>query len=154
MLRKATLEDSKMLFDWRNDPETRANSINTDPVQWEGHLCWLNKSLANPDRYLFIFEEGDVPVGTCRVDRYAEGNDNDVVYELSWTISPGWRGKGIGKKMLGELIGQDFLRGKKLKSVTKNNNIASIKMAEKFNFKLLSSDGEFGYWYLNNAASL
>ena len=41
-LRKATEADSKLYFHWANDPETRANSINTSEIEWKDHLIWFN----------------------------------------------------------------------------------------------------------------
>ena len=34
-IRKATETDSKLYFQWANDPETRANSINTSEIEWK-----------------------------------------------------------------------------------------------------------------------
>ena len=145
MLRKITKEDAKILFDWRNDPGTRANSINTDEVRWDDHLKWTEKSFSNPDRIVFIYEENGNPAGTCRIDRKI--NKSGEVFELSWTIAPLWRGKGIGKKMLMELLERAELQGKDLKAVIKPDNIPSIKMAEAFGFKLETEKNGLMEWF-------
>ena len=103
-LRPATIADAELLFVWRNDPLTRQQSLQTEPVVCENHLAWLENSLQNPDRQLFIAEQAvsaaqtPVVLGTVRADRLAE------VYELSWTVAPEQRGKGWGKKMVAALI--------------------------------------------------
>ncbi|HEY9584295.1 MAG TPA: GNAT family N-acetyltransferase [Candidatus Paceibacterota bacterium] len=150
-LKKATIEDAKMLLDWRNDPLTRAQSINTDEIKLADHEAWLKKTLDNSDRELFVAYEDGVPVGTCRIDR--ESNGGESIFELSWTIAPSARGKGMGKKMLGELINVPKLKGQKLKAVIRPDNLASIKMAEHFSF--IRQDGEvrtdgLGEWFRDN----
>ena len=104
-LRPATLEDAQRLFVWRNDPLTRAQSLQQQPVVWGDHLEWLQASLQNPARQLFIAEsaglagqEQPLTLGTVRADKTEE------TYELSWTVAPEERGKGWGRKMVAALI--------------------------------------------------
>lgn len=91
-LRKATMDDARRLFDWHNDPATRAASVNRDPVAWEDHLAWLEASLANPLREILIAEDG-VPLGTVRLDK-------DVRTELSITLAPAARGHGLAAPLI------------------------------------------------------
>ncbi|MBI2474286.1 MAG: GNAT family N-acetyltransferase [Candidatus Taylorbacteria bacterium] len=146
MLKPVTEADAQLLFQWRNDPETRANSINTEPVPWEKHLEWLRKSISDSDRRLFIFLQNGKPAGTCRIDRSVENGEE--IHELSWTVAPEWRGKGIGKAMIGELLQEKILSGKKKKAVIKPNNIPSIKIVERHGFKRGASSGGLTTWYL------
>lgn len=148
MLRKATKEDSQRLFDWRNDAETRQQSLNTALIEWPTHEHWLAKTLVNPDRQLFIFEENGIPVGTCRIDRETENNHE--VFELSWAIAPEQRGKGLGKKMLGELLTLEELCGKLIKATIKGDNLASVKMVEKFGFHFDRNEKDANIWLLEN----
>jgi RimJ/RimL family protein N-acetyltransferase len=148
ILRKVTIEDAKILLDWRNDPMTRAQSINGGEIKPEDHLVWLQKSLSNPDRFLFIAtDETGALFGNCRIDKELE--DGREIYELSWTIAPEWRGKGLGKTMLGELLKETVLKGKRLKAVIKRDNVASAKIAERFGFRLIGA-GDLTNWYLSN----
>ena len=57
VVRKASLEDSKDLFDWRNDFLTRQMSHTTDPVDWDDHAKWFTASLSNKNRVLAICEK-------------------------------------------------------------------------------------------------
>ena len=104
-LRPATLEDAQRLFVWRNDPLTRAQSLQQQPVAWESHLAWLQASLRNPNRQLYIAEpirrqEQGQPLilGTVRADKINEE------FELSWTVAPEERGKGWGRQLVAALI--------------------------------------------------
>jgi RimJ/RimL family protein N-acetyltransferase len=91
-LRPATAKDAQALFDWRNDPVTRAMSVSGDPVDWEEHLLWLESALASPVRSILIAEDG-VPHGTVRLDR-------DIRTEVSITLAPSARGLGLAAPIL------------------------------------------------------
>src|SRR5437879_8578358 len=94
ILRGANELDAERLFDWRNDPLTRANSLNTDLVTWADHTRWLSASLTRPDRDLLIAERDGQALGTVRIDYLADSR------ELSWTVAPECRQQGIGKQMV------------------------------------------------------
>ncbi len=114
--RLATMDDAKLLFEWRNDPLTRAMSNNTEPVPWEGHLAWLESRLARQNPHLYIIED-DGPIGTFRVD----GD------QVSYTIAPGSRRRGLATEAL-TLVRRQF---GPLQAEIKPGNIASIKAAER-----------------------
>ena len=120
-LRPATLEDAKILFEWRNDPQVREASHNQGEISFEDHLAWLEGSLANPDRKLYIAEEDGVSVGTVRSD-WVEN-----AYTLSWTVMPGARGKGVGKRMVSLLVRQ--IR-EPIRAEVKVGNLASMKISQ------------------------
>lgn len=116
-LRRATINDAKMLFDWRNDPETRAMSRDTSELVMEDHVGWLNRRLPLTDPGLYIAEEDGHTVGTVRIDHD----------EISYTVAPLHRRKGIGEAML---IKAREMFGQKIAKV-KRDNVASVKVAER-----------------------
>src|SRR5262245_19195642 len=93
-LRGVAMEDARLLYAWRNDPETRAASRNSDTIDWTEHQIWLLRSLASPDRVIRIAVQEGTPVGVVRADRTSEG------WELSWTLAPELRGRGFGGQMV------------------------------------------------------
>ena len=121
IFKKATIDDAQILHEWRNDIHTRQMSHSQDPVDFSAHIAWLEKSLLNTGRDIYICENGQESVGTIRVDK--ETN----CAELSWTISPRQRGKGLGSKMLCEFIKKYPMQ---YRAEIKDDNIASKKMAE------------------------
>ena len=129
-LRPATFEDAGLLFAWRNDDLTRAMSLSTGEVSWADHESWLRGSLVNPDRKLLICENDNGPVGTVRID---EGT------EVSWTVAPEHRRKGIGSQMV-SMASPDHAV-----AWIKAENEASRRIAEKAGF-VLASDGELQKW--------
>lgn len=137
-LRPATIADAELLFAWRNDPLTRAQSIHTAPVVWDSHLAWLRASLQNPNRQLFIAEQAaqaeqeTVVFGTVRADKINED------YELSWTVAPERRGNGWGNKMVAALIDQ-LPAGVTYRAVVMNTNPASERIATALGMVVKSS---------------
>lgn len=119
-LRSAVLSDLRRLFVWRNDPETRRNSRNTDPVSWDDHVAWFARAMDDASRHIFIAELDQSPIGTVRAD-YGED------CELSWTVAPEHRAKGYGKKMVACFA--DSFTGRLIAEV-KSNNAASRRIAE------------------------
>ncbi len=122
-LRKATLDDAKMLFEWYNDPVTRKNSRNSNSISYEEHIAWFTKALQNPLRLLYIAEDNSIAVGTIRAEK---GKDNT---ELSWTIAPNMRSKGYGKAMVCQFASQ-MLANDKLVACIEEGNLASEHIAK------------------------
>ena len=120
-LRPATIEDADILLEWRNDPETRKASHNTAEVQRSDHVSWLSRTLGNPDRRLYVAEENGDPVGTVRTD-FADG-----VWELSWTVSPRARGRGVAKRMVAVLANEI---SEPIRAEVKTGNTSSVRIAE------------------------
>ncbi len=152
MLRPATMNDSTILLQWRNDSETRRASHNSKEIEQMEHIEWLFNLIDNPDKKLYIawekIEESPYwhdedqseyyisivnPVGTVRID-YKMNKDYD---ELSWTVAPEARRRGIGKLIV-KMVANQY-KDKLIKAEIKMDNIASIKIAEyigmRFNYK-------------------
>ena len=107
-LREATIDDAKFLFELRNDPETVKQSQNRSPVKWKDHVDWLLEILSpQKRRHLYVAVEAHddtafaVDVGTGRLDLL----DDDVM-ELSITVAPGARGRGVAKRIISALKDQ------------------------------------------------
>ena len=121
LLRKAKMPDLELLYEWRNHPNTRNASHNTNKITPAEHENWLQTSLTNPDRSIYIAEENGCPIGTVRVDRCEE------VFELSWTVAPESTGRGIGKRIVREVA--DKIKGQ-IRAEIKVGNTASKRIAE------------------------
>ena len=115
-LRPATMDDAETLLAWRNDPLTRAMSQSLAIVELSSHLAWMDQRLSRVDPGLYIAEDGEELVGTVRID----GD------EISYTVAPEHRGKGVSTVMLVEAR-QKF--GSKRARI-KRDNLASRRAAE------------------------
>lgn len=119
-VRSATSDDARRLWEWANDPDTRANSFNQGPIPWEAHQAWFTRVLDDPDRHLLIgtiTEAGaEVPFGMCRFDR--QGDE----LEVSVNLAPSHRGRGLAPALL--VVASDQVAGPKVARI-KDTNIAS-----------------------------
>jgi len=97
-LRPATLDDAERLFRWRCDPATHRYSFGAPP-SWDDHLGWLRDRLADTRSDLRILLAGDRPAGTVRLDR-RDRRAWGPLCEVSITIAPDCRGRGLGKAAL------------------------------------------------------
>jgi len=120
-LRLATVEDADFLLACRNDIQTRKASHNTGSVTKEEHVHWLNKILKDENRTLYIAEQSGMRVGTARADKL----ENKT--ELSWTVSPDSRGKGIGKEIVKAISPK--IHGP-IYAEIKKENLASVNIAK------------------------
>lgn len=123
-VRKATMEDAETLFAWRNDQTTRLASHNTEKLEFAPYVSWLGATLSNPMKLLLIAEENGSPVGTVRVDRETGGTA-----ELSWTVAPEARRRGVAKRMV-QLVADEISALYTIRAEIKMGNEASVKVAE------------------------
>ena len=96
VLRPARPDDAPRLFEWANDPATRAASFDRVPIPWPEHVAWLAAVLADPERRLWIAVEEGIAIGQVRVDRAPDGFG-----VVSIGLAPGARGRGLGRTVLG-----------------------------------------------------
>jgi RimJ/RimL family protein N-acetyltransferase len=95
VLRAATRLDLERTFTWANDPDTRAASFQSAPIERRVHEAWFNASLQRPGRMLWIAELGGEPIAVIRLDRT----------ELAWAevglnLAPERRGQGLSLPVL------------------------------------------------------
>jgi len=95
-LRPAREEDSRLLFEWANDPEVRASAFSSASISWEQHVQWFAAKMKDPDCRILMAEDAcGKPIGQFRVQwRGPEGGEIDV------SVSRGCRGRGYGSKIV------------------------------------------------------
>lgn len=93
-VRPATDADSVRIWQWRNDPQTRAASTVTELVRWPDHIVWFRRTLVDVDRHLLIGETDGRPVGVVRFDR--TGTD----WTVSVNLAPTARGHGLSVPLI------------------------------------------------------
>jgi RimJ/RimL family protein N-acetyltransferase len=114
------MDDIELLHAWRNDPQTRQASRKSGYVSWETHQAWLAKALVSSQHVVRIAEESGHPVGVVRADARPGG------WELSWTVAPEARGRGIGHRIVQQFVKE--LKGS-LIAVVGRCNVPSAKIA-------------------------
>ncbi len=100
-LRDATIDDEKLLLDWSNEPQARAQSFCQNLITAEEHNIWLNKKLLDSNALILIGEsESGVPLGLVRFDLNIK--KREAVISISIDVS--MRGMGIAKKLLADAM--------------------------------------------------
>ena len=73
-LKAATEKDINLLFEWTNDPSVRQNSFNSAPIPFEDHQRWFHRVLNDPNTFLYILYDAEVPIGQIRLDKPEDGS--------------------------------------------------------------------------------
>jgi RimJ/RimL family protein N-acetyltransferase len=95
-LRRAASSDCALVFEWANDPVTRANSFSPQAISWEDHKTWFDRILQDPERELFVLLASSEPIGQARLARASADGDD----EISLALAPAWRGLGLAAEAI------------------------------------------------------
>ncbi len=98
-VREGTLDDSREIWQWWNDPLTRQMMRKNDPVPWEEHEPWFAGVLNDPNRILCVGLCDGEKLGVVRFD-LRQPNE----YEVSINLNPAQRGKGYAPQILRKSI--------------------------------------------------
>lgn len=121
--RPVQADDADMVLAWRNDKITRDNSRRKAFVTKPASE-WLEAfAKEQPTRVMYIALYEEEPVGLVYADEAQDG-----LYEISYIVSPDWRGKGLGILMVKSFVSR-YLRGKQLKAFIFEGNTPSEKIA-------------------------
>ena len=142
MIPDVTIDDSDLLYEWRNAPEVQEFSRQQSSISKEAHLKWLNERLDElPDQPFWMFEIGHELVGITRLDL-------DPIFrhfEISITVNPLLRGKGFGGKILNLSIdlAKSRFPGTNFYAEAHKLNKASQLLFLNSGFKLIESKEDF-----------
>jgi UDP-2,4-diacetamido-2,4,6-trideoxy-beta-L-altropyranose hydrolase len=143
----AVKNDSKDIFQWRNDSVTRAMSHSKEAVDWNGHSKWYEASLINENRLLVLcsLRENNEKIAFVRFDI----ENNSAIVSIN--LAPQSRGKSLAKACLINSI--DYMYSKNasiviIKAEIKVINIASQKTFEGIGFMLKNEYAAVKYYEL------
>lgn len=139
-LRLATMSDAQILFDWRNDGDTRRVSRNTETLVWQDHLNWMQATLDSADRMLLVGMQGTRKIGTIRWDRISR-----ETWEISITLAPESRGQGLALPMV--LLAEQEIaqQAKTLVATAHEENLRSRRLFESAHYSFESGPDSTGY---------
>lgn len=131
--RKATIADTKLYFDWANDPSVREQSYNSNTIDFENHKKWFEAKLEDDTCMMLLFQnEEKRNVGQIRIQKE---NENQALIGISIAVE--FRGKGYAKEML--LLASDYFlennMGYFINAYIKEKNISSKQAFEKAGFE-------------------
>lgn len=99
-LRQVNINDAKNLLKWKNEQDTRNNSIvSTQPITLVNHMEWLKKTLADPNISFYIIDINGEPAGDVRLNY----SDNET--EISIRMDKKYRGMGLATQVIGMFHG-------------------------------------------------
>lgn len=133
ILRNATRDDCRFIWELANDPLVRAVSFSSDEIPWEDHQKWFNAKLHDSQCLFYIAEDSaGKMLGQMRFELKNEG------WVISLSIVQTFRGKGVGADMIKAGSRKLFDSNpeiNKIHAYIKNENIASIHVFEKSGYK-------------------
>lgn len=130
-LRPANTDDCGLLWQWANDPETRASSFHSGKIPLEDHRRWFEQKMNTAGVLLLMVETSEpVPFACCRF----EPENNDEV--ISVNFAPEYRSLGLGSRVLKAASEFAFQRsgGKMIRAYIKPGNRRSLKAFEMAGF--------------------
>jgi len=132
ILKKLCNEDMRDLFKWRNHPEVRKNSLNSEPILWQQHQAWFSNKINDSRSITYIAYYDDEKIGSIRFD------EKEDLIKISVMVNPDYFEQGFGSKIIRSGT-EKFIKEKKINkpliAEIKRDNIASIKAFQKAGFK-------------------
>lgn len=122
-LRLATLDDARRLWEWRNEPATRAASFNTAVIEYTDHCRWLEQKISDRNvRFLIAVDSDQNDIGYARLNVIEESA------EISLSIDKNHRGKGIGSAFIRAVtdFALDNLKVRRVVARMKTENKVSV----------------------------
>lgn len=135
-IRPCRFEDSRRIWEIRNDPQVRQFSRYSEEIDFENHDQWFKKVyLESHDNFCFVLSYWGKVIGYCRFDFVDKQNG----YSISLAIDPAHQGIGFGQFLLSESL-KKTPPGKDILAEIQKNNLRSIKLFQKNNFKIYRED--------------
>ncbi|TAE31645.1 MAG: GNAT family N-acetyltransferase [Cytophagales bacterium] len=141
--RPAQPADAQLFFEWANDPLTRQQSFNTNPVVWENHVAWFAKKIVDPNVLMLVFDnQQGQPVGQVRLERLGP----EVIIGIS--LDSAFRGQGLALVMIraaSEAYKTQFSHETlPIHAYIRPDNRASIRSFEKAGYVFSHGSSKFG----------
>ena len=131
ILREVVSSDAELLFKWSNDPAIRSVAFSSGPIEWQGHLTWLESRLGDSRTRFFLALRDSEPVGQIRFEIR-----DDVAAEVHVNTKPGLQGMGIGSQLIA--LGLARLREasavKTVHAMIRSENVRSLRTFRRLGF--------------------
>lgn len=133
-IRPAVLGDARLLWNWRNEPDVRAASLDVEPIAFDKHLGWFEAALADPSREILIAEQDRRPIGMVRFDV-----DDDIA-TINILLDPKDRSRGLAKQVLAAAISEMSISSSRLRAIVKEDNAPSLRLFRGLGFHGTKTD--------------
>lgn len=128
--------DCWTLYEWANDPDTRANSFRPEPITPQEHRHWFRSKTHADECWWWMLEANGVPVAVARYDICGHELEANV------TVAPEYRGNGYGTKIL-EISTRLALQesgAKRCRALVFVDNAGSVKSFERAGYERLGRE--------------
>lgn len=124
-------QDSKFIWEWKNDPVTREMSRRADVIPWQNHRSWYASAVMDPKKVLLMACVNGIPASMLRFDLTAHDSA-----EININLNPAMRRKKLAKPILAAACKYafDILRLNVIYAEVKPENIPSVKIFEDVGF--------------------
>ena len=95
VLKHATNEDIRQVYDWQCLSETRRYALNPKIPTWKEHRVWMKNKLKSSKDFFYIVCYDAQQVGVVRLDNVSSSS-----FVISIFIAPKYHGKGLAKRAL------------------------------------------------------
>jgi UDP-2,4-diacetamido-2,4,6-trideoxy-beta-L-altropyranose hydrolase len=127
-----TEKDSRLLWEWANDPYVRAVSFSTAAISWQDHARWFEKRMSDSNCRLWVARNGaGEPVGQARFDITGKSA------VMSVSLGKMHRGKNLGAPLIWITCRKLFAetRVTTVEALIKAGNDASLRAFQKVGFE-------------------
>jgi len=135
-------DDIELLWNWANDPSTRATAIHPEPISWVDHCAWFGAGRRSPDRFHRIVDVDGRPAGQVRFDGISSGGRA----EISVSVDRDRRGLGFGPVII--RAGMAALRREQpdlpVVALIRPENQASLRSFDLAGFMVQGSESRHG----------
>lgn len=142
-IRDAELKDSALILSWRNHPSSRIYAKNSLTITEAEHEEWFKKRLANKNTQPFwIFSYNSVEIGYVRLENSEKFLNS---FEISINVDFRFQKKGFGQEILAQTLIRVFeiFPTKRIIAKIHINNLNSISIFRKLNFRYIEQDKDF-----------
>ena len=109
-LKRASLKDARLYWEWVNDKIVRENSIKRQFIEWDNHYLWFKKKIKDKKCYMFLLDYDNKSIGQVRFEEIKGYN------KIDYSIVKCMRKRRLSKIMLSSAI----------ERIRKHNNNAMI----------------------------
>jgi RimJ/RimL family protein N-acetyltransferase len=140
-LKKATVKDVDITYEWAIHPAIRQYSFSKSTIQHKEHLDWFKSKVDSSNCFYYILFLESTPLGSIRLDV-----NNKAEGLISYLVDPSSHGKGYGKLLL-----------RKIEKIVKNSfitvlvghvlkdNHASLKIFRDLDYKEHEEEDKFTF---------
>ena len=131
-LRRVTEQDCRLLWEWRNEQEVRAQAFESEPIPWEHHVDWFWTKFRDPNCFIYVISNfKEEPIGQAWFEVRPDGSA-----EVNVSLVREQRGRGYGRVAIQRACA-DLIRTvpvSRFVAHVRPENVASVRAFDKAGF--------------------